>query len=157
MLVLPGLVAFAAAIGASRLLPAVGRVIARRGTSVARLAGVSVVRTPGAAGIAAAFLALAVGLAILAESYRSTLQTGEHDQAAFSVPADVVVREDLRSLVPVLRAAPLERYESIPGVEAVNPVTRVTASVGVGRHGARRPARRDPRPPALARLVGNDP
>ena len=46
------------------------------------------------------------------------------------MPTDVVVREDLRSLVPVLRAAPLERYAAIPGVEAVHPVTRLTASAG---------------------------
>ena len=127
----PGLVAFAVAVGASRLLPAVGRLAARRGRrGSARLAGVSLARSAGAAGIAAAFLALAVALAGLAETYRSTLQTGERDQAAFAVPTDVVVREDLRSLVPVLRAAPLERYAAIPGVEAVHPVTRLTASAG---------------------------
>ena len=130
LLLLPGLVAFAAAVGASRLLPAAGRLLARRGSSDVRLAGVSVARAPGAAGIAAAFLALAVGLALLAEAYRSTLLTGEADQAAYAVPADVVVREDLRSLVPVLRAAPLDRYASIPGVDAAYPVLRVSANAG---------------------------
>jgi hypothetical protein len=130
LLLLPGLVAFAAAVAASRLLPAAGRRLARRGTSPVRLAGVSVARSPGAAGIATAFLALAVGLAVLAETYRSTLETGEHDQAAFAIPADAVVRENLRSLVPVLSAAPLARYEAIPGVEAVDPVLRATASAG---------------------------
>ena len=130
LLLLPGLVAFAAAVCASRLLPVLGRSLARRGASPVRLAGVSLARAPGAAGVAAAFLALAVGLAILAESYRSTLAAGERDQAAFAVPADAVVREDLRSLVPVLQAAPLERYESIAGVERVSPVVRVTASAG---------------------------
>jgi hypothetical protein len=130
LLLLPGLVAFAAAVCASRLLPALGRSLARRGASPVRLAGVSLARTPGAAGVAAAFLALSVGLAVLAESYRSTLAAGERDQAAFAVPADAVVREDLRSLVPVLQAAPLERYESIAGVERVSPVVRVTASAG---------------------------
>jgi hypothetical protein len=130
LLALPGLVAFAGAVGASRLLPATGRVLARRGATTARLAGVSVARSPGAAGVASAFLALAVGLAILAVSYRATLRTGERDQAAFAVPADVVVRENLRALVPVVRAAPLDRYASITGVDAVNPVVRVTASAG---------------------------
>jgi hypothetical protein len=130
LLLLPGLVAFAAAVGASRLLPAAGRLLARRGAGHARLAGVSVARSAGAAGIAAAFLALAVGLALLAEAYRSTLVTGEADQAAYAVPADVVVREDLRSLVPVLRAAPLDRYGSIPGVDAAHPVVRVSANAG---------------------------
>jgi hypothetical protein len=130
LLLLPGLVAFAAAVAASWLLPAFGRQLARRGGRDVRLAGVSVARSPGAAGVAAAFLALAVGLALLAEAYRSTLATGERDQAAYAVPADLVVREDLRSLVPVLRAAPLERYASIPGVESAYPVARVSASAG---------------------------
>jgi hypothetical protein len=131
LLLLPGLVAFAVAVGASRLLPAVGRLAARRGQgNSARLAGVSLARSAGAAGVAAAFVALAVALAGLAEAYRSTLEQGERDQAAFAVPTDVVVREDLRSLVPVLTAAPLERYAAIPGVGAVHPVSRLTASAG---------------------------
>jgi hypothetical protein len=130
LLLLPGLIAFAAAVAASRLLPAAGRRLARRGGAGARLAGVSLARSPGAAGIAAAFLALAVGLAVLAEAYRSTLSDGERDQAAYAVPTDVVVREDLRALVPVLRAAPLARYEAVPGVESVAPVVRVQASAG---------------------------
>ena len=66
----------------------------------------------GCRGIAAAFLALAIGLAALAESYRSTLARGERDRAAFALPTDVVVRENLRALVPVLRARPLERYRA---------------------------------------------
>jgi len=131
LLVLPGLVAFAAAVAAARLLPVVGRTLARgRGGRSTRLAGVSLARSPGAAGTAAAFLALALALAALAEAYRSTLATGERDQAAFAVPADIVVREDLSALVPVLQAAPLERYEAIPGVESVHPVVRLTASAG---------------------------
>ena len=131
LLVLPGLVAFAAAVAAARLLPALGRALARGGGARgARLAGVSLARSPGAAGTAAAFLALALALACLAEAYRSTLSTGEQDQAAFAVPADVVVRENLSALVPVLQAAPLARFEAIPGVETVRPVVRLTASAG---------------------------
>ncbi|HEY1317879.1 MAG TPA: FtsX-like permease family protein [Gaiella sp.] len=131
LLVLPGLVAFAAAVAAARLLPALGRTLARGGSSRgARLAGVSLARSPGAAGTAAAFLALALALACLAEAYRSTLASGERDQAAFAVPADVVVSENLSSLVPVLQAAPLTRFEAIPGVESVRPVVRLTASAG---------------------------
>ena len=155
--------------GSSAFAAAVGRVAAAPGggsrcspgaaRAGARLAGVSLARSPGAAGIAAAFLALAVGLAVLAEAYRSTLRDGERDQAAYAVPADVVVREDLRALVPVLRAAPLRRYESLPGVEAAHPVVRATASagpaaavsgvtvLGVPRGG-------DPRDAALARATG---
>jgi FtsX-like permease family protein len=131
LLVLPGLVAFAAAVAASRLLPVVGRAFARGGGPHGpRLAGVSLARSPGASGTAAAFLALALALACLAEAYRSTLSTGERDQAAFAVPADLVVRENLSALVPVLQAAPLTRYEAISGVQAVRPVVRLTASAG---------------------------
>ena len=131
LLVLPALVAFAAAVAAARLLPALGRALARGGGARgARLAGVSLARSPGAAGTAAAFLALALALAFLAEAYRSTLSTGEEDQAAFAVPTDVVVRENLSALVPVLQAAPLARFQAIPGVETVNPVVRLTASAG---------------------------
>ncbi|HET7514449.1 MAG TPA: FtsX-like permease family protein, partial [Gaiella sp.] len=130
LLLLPGLVAFAAAVVASRVLPGAGRLFARRGARDVRLAGISVARSPGAAGVAAAFLALAVGLAILAVAYRSTLQAGERDQAAYAVPADLVVREDLRALVPVTRAAPLARYREIPGVDAAYPVFRSSASAG---------------------------
>ncbi|HET6684500.1 MAG TPA: ABC transporter permease [Gaiella sp.] len=131
LLVLPGLVAFAAAVAAARLLPALGRTLARGGSGRgARLAGVSLARSPGAAGTAAAFLALALALALLAEAYRSTLASGERDQAAYAVPADVVVQENLGSLVPVLQAAPLARFEAIPGVETVRPVVRLTASAG---------------------------
>ena len=131
LLVLPGLVAFAAAVAAARLLPALGRTLARRaGGRSSRLAGVSLARSPGAAGTAAAFLALALALACLAEAYRSTLSTGERDQAAYALPTDIVVRENLSALVPVLEAAPLERYEAIQGVETVSPVVRLTASAG---------------------------
>ena len=130
LLLLPGLVGFAAAIGAARLLPVVGRLLARRGRASVRLAGVSLARAPGAAGIAAAFLALAIGLAALAESYRATLARGERDRAAFALPTDVVVRENLRALVPVFRAAPLERFERLPGVAAAHPIVRATASAG---------------------------
>ena len=126
---LPGLVAFAAAVAASRLLPAAGRRLARRGGPSARLAGVSLARSPGAAGIAAAFLALAVGLAVLAEAYRSTLSDGERDQAAYAVPTDVVVREDLRALVPV-RARRRSGATRRSPASSPCPVVRVQASAG---------------------------
>ena len=161
LLLLPGLVAFAAAVVASRFLPGAGRLFARRGAGDVRLAGVSVARSPGAAGVAAAFLALAVGLAVLAVAYRSTLQTGEHDQAAYAVPADVVVREDLRALVPVTSAAPLSRYGAIPGVEAAYPVLRSSASAGPaasvsGVTVLGVPGSGDPRDATLARRLGHE-
>ena len=40
---------------------------------------------------------------------------GDREQAAFQVPHDVVVREDLRNLVRVFDAAPLERFDELAG------------------------------------------
>ncbi|MGH3051337.1 MAG: hypothetical protein ACRDM8_00060, partial [Gaiellaceae bacterium] len=61
-------------------------------------------RRPGRAAIAAAFLAVSFGLALFAESYRSTLARGQEDQASYATPADFVLREDLANLVPVTEA-----------------------------------------------------
>ncbi len=132
LLVLPGLIAFALAVVAARVFgPSVrhGARLARPGIA-ARLAAVTLGRGPGAAAVTVAFLTLAFGLALLAESYRATLVRAEHDQAAFVAPLDIVVREDLKSLIPVLDAAPLDRYAALAGgVEAV-PVLRLRASTG---------------------------
>ena len=94
------------------------------------LAAVTLGRGPGAAGVTVAFLTLAFALALLAEGYRATLVRAEHDRASFAVPLDVVVREDLRSLIPVLDAAPLERYEAIGGGTTAVPILRIRTSVG---------------------------
>ena len=95
-----------------------------------RLATSALARGVGAAATAVAFLVLAVGLALLAESYRATLARGERDQAAYRVPAEIVVREDLGALVRVLDAAPLARYRSLVEAGAAFPVLRTTASAG---------------------------
>ena len=129
LLLLPGLIAFAAAVAAARLFGPLVRLAGRVARPRSgRLAAVSLGRGPGAAAVTVAFLALAFALALLAEGYRATLARGEADQAAFAVPLDVVVREDLAALVPVLDAAPLERFERLGGgVDAV-PVLRVRAA-----------------------------
>ena len=132
LLLLPGLIAFAAAVAAARLFAPLVRLAGRvsSGRLGLRLAAVSLGRGPGAAGVTVAFLVLAFALALLAEGYRATLTRGEADQAAYRVPLDVVVREDLRRLVPVLDAAPLDRFARLGGgVEAV-PVLRVTGGTG---------------------------
>jgi hypothetical protein len=41
---------------------------------------------------------------LFAVAYRATLITGQHDEAAYAVPASFVLDEDLRQLVPVLHA-----------------------------------------------------
>jgi hypothetical protein len=69
-------------------------------------------------------------MALFAQSYRATLERGQHEQAAFAVPADVVVREDLSQLVTVAQAAPLTAYRHLaPGVEPV-PVLRLEGDAG---------------------------
>ena len=50
-------------------------------------------------GVAAAFLVVSLGLALFAETYRSTLVRGQADQAAFAFPADYVLRENPTSPV----------------------------------------------------------
>ena len=115
-----------------RLLRPALRLVERlaRGRSLGlRIASLSLARNPGYAVAATAFLVVSFGLALFAESYRATLARGERDQAAHRVPLDYVVREDLRRLIPVQDAAPLDRFGALPGVEAT-PVLRLTGGVG---------------------------
>lgn len=129
LLLLPGLVAFATAVLCARALVPGLRALELfvRGRSVPlRLAALSLARNPGYAAIAIAFLSVSLGLALFAETYRSTLARGQEDQAAYEVPADLVAKEDLRELVRPLEAAPLERYEEL-GEPA--PVIRLSGSL----------------------------
>ena len=132
LLVLPALIAFVAAVVWARVLTPALRVLERQGRRRAvpvRLAALSLARNPGRAAVAVAFLVVSLGLALFAETYRSTLARGEADEAAFAVPADFVVREDLTKLVPVLHAAPLRRFQSLaPGANAI-PVLRLSGNV----------------------------
>ncbi|HEU0335393.1 MAG TPA: hypothetical protein VFR43_02500 [Gaiellaceae bacterium] len=131
LLLVPALLAFAAAVAAAGLLAPLARALGRAARSLPlRLAGLSLARGPGPAAVTVAFLVLAFSLAFLAEGYRSTLSRAEADQAAFRVPLDVLVREDLSRLVPVSEAATPEAFARLaPGVR-VAPVTRVSASAG---------------------------
>ena len=117
LLLLPGLIAFAAAVAAARLFGPLVRLAGRllHRSVGARLAAVTLGRGPGAAAVTVAFLTLAFALALLAEGYRATLVQAESDQASFAVPLDIVVREELKSLIPVLDAAPLRRYPPSAG------------------------------------------
>jgi hypothetical protein len=131
LLLLPGLVAVAAAVAVARVLPAAARRWAdrRRGGDATRLAAVGLARGPGAAVATVAFLTIAFALALLADGYRATLIRGDREQAAFRVPLEVVVREDLQNLVRVFEAAPLARFREVAGQGgAAHPVLRVSAS-----------------------------
>jgi hypothetical protein len=109
LLLVPALIVFAAAVVSARLLApalrALGRA-GRRGPISLRLAAASLARNPGHAAIAATFLVASLGLALFAVAYRSTLLRGQHDEAAYAVPAPYVLTEDLSQLVPVLHASP---------------------------------------------------
>jgi ABC-type antimicrobial peptide transport system permease subunit len=130
LLLLPALIAFVAAVVWARILAPALRALERRARNApvpARLAALSLARNPGRAAVAVAFLVVSLGLALFAETYRATLVRGENDQAAFTVPADFVVREDLTKLVPVLQAAPLPRFRAL--ADSI-PVLRLSGNVG---------------------------
>jgi len=129
LLLLPALIAFVAAVVWSRVLTPALRALERRGRSApvpVRLAALSLARNPGRAAVAVAFLVISLGLALFAATYRSTLARGESDQAAFAVPEDFVVREDLTKLVPVFQAAPFKRFQQ---VARATPVLRLSGNV----------------------------
>jgi hypothetical protein len=117
LLLVPALIVFVAAVAAARLLApalrALGRA-GRRGPIPLRLAANSLARNPGHAAIASTFLVASLGLALFALAYRSTLVRGQHDEAAYAVPASFVLTEDLSQLVPVLHGAPLAAYPTPP-------------------------------------------
>jgi hypothetical protein len=107
LLLLPVLVAFAAAVLVARILPpalrGLERAVPRTALSL-RLASLALARRPGYASVAVGFVVVSVGLALFAETYRWTLVEGQRDQAGFAVPADYVVSEDIANVVPVRTA-----------------------------------------------------
>ena len=102
LLLLPALVGFVAAVLVARLLPlAPARPRTRRARRTRSRCGLprSASRGgPGYAAVAVAFVVVSVGFALFASSYRSTLVAAQQQQAAFAVPADEVVSEDLSQL-----------------------------------------------------------
>jgi hypothetical protein len=135
LLLLPGLICFAAAVLAARLLGPLMRVgewATRRAPVAPRLALLALARAPARTAATAAFLVVSLGLAFFASSYRATLAAGARDEAAFAVPLDFTASEGPRLVLP-LQAAPLQRFRAIaPGVCAY-PVVRQTATVaGLG-------------------------
>jgi hypothetical protein len=135
LLLLPGLVTFVIAVACARLLGPALRGLeraSRRAAVSVRLASLSLARNPGHAAVAVTFLVASVGLGLFALVYRGTLEQGNEDKAAYEVPLDFVVREDLapRRLVLPLDAAPIARYRSLVAGAEVVPVIRQTGSVG---------------------------
>lgn len=133
LLLVPGLVVVAAALAVGRAFPIVARWWSARGRQSlsSRLAAVGLGRGPGAAVATVAFLTIAFAVAILAEGYRATLARTDREQAAFAVPHEILVRENLGNLVRVFDAAPLERFEQLVGEDgSARPVLRVSGSAG---------------------------
>ena len=73
------------------------------------------------------FLVVSLGLALFAETYRATLVRGQHDQAAFAVPRDLVVSEDLTKLVTVTDAAPLAASTGSSATRSPSSASRATS------------------------------
>lgn len=109
LLLLPALTILVLAVAAARLLAPALRLLeraARVAPAAARIALLSLARAPGQATLSVVFFVVAVGVAVFAFAYRATLLTGERQQAAYAVPADVVLTEDLTKLVTLQQAAP---------------------------------------------------
>jgi hypothetical protein len=132
LLSLPALVCFVVAVVLARLLtPAMRsaeRLTRQRSISL-RLAVLALVRAPSRTVVSCAFIAIAVGLALFAASYRATLDRGAADQAAFDVPLDFTVSEGSK-LVRPLDAAPLASYERLGGAYAVLRTSGTTPGSG---------------------------
>ena len=132
LLLIPALVAFVAAVLVARLLPLGLRLLERavpKQSLTLRLAALGLARRPGYAVVAVAFVVVSIGFALFAASYRSTLRTGQQEQAAFAVPADAVVKEELSVLVPVRNAVTPAVTRSLgPGVR-VSRVDRFAGSI----------------------------
>jgi hypothetical protein len=133
LIVLPALIAFAAAVVCARVLAPALRALGRAGTRgpvALRLASLSLARNPGRASVAVGCLVVSLGLALFASTYRSTLHRGQADQAAFAVPRAALLSEDLSKLVPVTDVP----WRQLPGATPVlrldGAVPRLTGSSG---------------------------
>jgi hypothetical protein len=129
-LLLPVLVCFVVAVVLARLLgPAMrgAERLTRHSRISLRLAVLALARAPSRTVAGCAFVAVALGLALFAAGYRSTLARGAADQAGFEVPLDFMVAEGPR-LVKPLDAASLTRFEAVGGRAAAYPVVRLSAT-----------------------------
>jgi hypothetical protein len=139
MVLLPGLVAFVAAVLVARLLGPLMRGVERLSRSSAlpfRLATLALTRARRRTVAICAFLVISLGLALFASSYRATLAQGAQDEAAFAVPLDFTVGEGSQ-LVQPLDAAPLGSYDRIaPGVRAYPVVRQIGTAPGQGSSAA---------------------
>jgi hypothetical protein len=104
--------------------------VARGGPVLPRLALVNLARSPGMPALAIAFIAVATGLGGFALAYRSTLIRSAADQAADSVPLDVLVSPGPDFNTP-LDVATLQRWRVLAS-GVVLPVRRTDANYTSG-------------------------
>jgi len=129
-LLLPALVCFVVAVVLARLLAPAMRAaerLTRHSAFGLRLAVLALARAPLRTVVSCAFVAVALGLALFAVTYRATLERGAVDQASFQVPLDFTVAEGSRLVLP-LDAAPLSRYRRLGGGAVAYPVIRTGAT-----------------------------
>ena len=152
----PLLASFAFAVLLGRLLePAIrtGLRASRRAPVTLRLALLALHRSPSRAAGVAGFLAVSVGLATFAISYRATLDRSSSERAAFAVPLDYTLNEGA-ALVAPRDAASLAAYRGLaPGVSAW-PVLRQVADAAGSRGASLTPTVLGVPADALPRLHG---
>lgn len=129
LMLLPGLVTFALAVGWARSVGSSLRLLERVGRGAPfplRLAALSLARSPGKAAIAVGFLVVSGSLAFFASGYRTMLAHAQSDSAAYAVPRDAVLGADASRLVRVLDAASPVAYDKLGDAA---PVIRMSASL----------------------------
>jgi hypothetical protein len=132
---IPLLSSFAFCVLLGRLLQPVIRLslrAARSGPSTLLLALLTLHRSPGRTAGIVGFLAVSIGLAMFAVSYRSTLSASSAERAAYQVPLDYTL-DSGASLVQPQQLASLARYRELaPGVGAWPILQQVAETPGTG-------------------------
>ncbi len=132
LLAAPALLLFAGALIVLRVFPlgaALGaRLAARAKGATALLSMAQVERSPGRYSRLTLLLVLAVGLGLFALTFSASLTRSASDSARYTVGADVRVTEST-GLGNGQDAVTAAHLSSLPGVVAVSPVYRTTASV----------------------------
>ncbi|TMK76558.1 MAG: FtsX-like permease family protein [Actinobacteria bacterium] len=129
LLLLPSLIVFAGAVLAARIAAPALRLLERAGRDGPlsfRLAALSLARRTGPPLLAVVFLVISISVALFAATYRETLVRNDGERAAFAVPADFVLSEDLQRLVTIQQAASPRDYASLG---RATPVIRLGGNV----------------------------
>jgi hypothetical protein len=129
LLLLPALTFFVSAVFLVRVLPLLVRFAercSRRGPIGVRLAFLGAARQPAQVAVATTFLAVAVGAAAFALTYRATLEHQARDQASFAAGAQWRVVE-AKPRRQVATSTPGVFAQPVSGTGDVEPLTRYSA------------------------------